>query len=452
MASANRLHLDFSLTTNEQRTQFLEEYLKSPEFIKRPPTEEELETMGNYLLWGKDPTTGLNAKQAKICDIPTKYKTWDADPVESLEGLMEQPTFNEATLQPLAAGPPLKQKREVFSRKEALAKCPDFLRETFTNLFRQIDELDLMINFYDLAHGKRKNPPRETLLARFGEEEQEVLREKSNHWNQYMYLRKRHQLVELRREQYTLRDSFVAVVPCGDTHTAAEPVMPPTVDVEIEVLPLGTYNNTQIAADLFRPWETLNPWHYNDQQLSEISEFLWKKKSYKPSGNLMFIDFRELEHVYQLFQLFYELEEAADLSSIESNLPALMRTLEFYTGQAELSEIQREILDMKLRKEKNIDIADKINKKWGKSYTANYISTIFRQRIIPRINDAAAYHIKVVSNLFFEEEFKTCTGCKKIMLRDTDNFTRKARSKDGFTTRCKKCEKASRNKTKESSN
>ena len=113
-----------------------------------------------------------------------------------------------------------------------------------------------------------------------------------------------------------------------------------------------------------------------------------------------------------------------------------------------MSEVQREILDMKIRKEKNIDIADKINKKWGKSYTANYISTIFRQRIIPKINEAAAYHVKLASNLFFEEEFKACTCCKKIFLRDADNFTRKARSKDGFTSRCKKCEKASRNKTK----
>jgi hypothetical protein len=67
---------------------------------------------------------------------------------------------------------------------------------------------------------------------------------------------------------------------------------------------------------------------------------------------------------------------------------------------------------MKIRKVKNIDIADIINKKWGKSYTANYISTIFRQRIIPKINEAATYHIKLVSNVFFEEEFKVCTGCK----------------------------------------
>ena len=62
MAGTNRLQLDFKLTTTEERVNFLNEYLQRPEFVKKPPTEDELETMGNYLLWGKDPVTGLNAK------------------------------------------------------------------------------------------------------------------------------------------------------------------------------------------------------------------------------------------------------------------------------------------------------------------------------------------------------------------------------------------------------
>ena len=62
MAGNNRLRLDFSLTTNAERVEFLDKYLLQPQFVKEPPTEEELETMANYLLWGKDPTTGLNAK------------------------------------------------------------------------------------------------------------------------------------------------------------------------------------------------------------------------------------------------------------------------------------------------------------------------------------------------------------------------------------------------------
>lgn len=137
MASANRLRLDFTLTTNEERVAFLNEYLARPEFVKRPPTNEELETMGNYLLWGKDPITGLNAQQEGLVEIETKHGTWDKNGnAESLEGLMESPTFNEASLLPLETAAPIKVKREVFSRKEALAKCPDYLRETFVSLFR----------------------------------------------------------------------------------------------------------------------------------------------------------------------------------------------------------------------------------------------------------------------------------------------------------------------------
>lgn len=58
----NRLNLNFKLTTTEERAAFLKEYLEDPQFKRRPPTEEELETMANYVLWGKDPLSGLNVK------------------------------------------------------------------------------------------------------------------------------------------------------------------------------------------------------------------------------------------------------------------------------------------------------------------------------------------------------------------------------------------------------
>ena len=445
MAGANRLQLDFKLATTDERADFLNEYLQRPEFIKRPPTEDELETMGNYLLWGKDPITGLNAKQAGLCDIETKHGTWDKNSnIESLEGLMESPTFNEASLLPMDAVAPIKIKREVFSRKEALAKCPDYLVETFKMLFQQIDELDLMINYYELAHNRRKNPPREELLNKFTEEERASLKERITHWNQYKYLKKRHELVELRREQYTLRDSYQQTILSQETPVPYFPYEEPVLDVDIEILPLGVKQPLGAAGYIFRKWEDVVPANFTEEMLEDVSKLYWRKKNYKPSPQQQFIDFRELEHVYEMFQLFFELDTEANYAEMDSNLPALMETLRFYTEQAELSDIQREILDMKLRKVKNVDIALEINKKWKKTYTPNYISTIFRQRIIPKINEAAAYHEKLVSNIFFEEEFKTCTGCGRTLLRDTDNFTRKSRSKDGFTSRCKRCEKEAR--------
>ena len=105
---------------------------------------------------------------------------------------MESPTFNEASLLTLETVTPIKVKREVFSRKEALSKCPDYLVDTFKSLFQQIDELDLMINYYELAHDRRKNPPRDELLNKFTPEEQAALEEKASHWNQYKYLKTRH--------------------------------------------------------------------------------------------------------------------------------------------------------------------------------------------------------------------------------------------------------------------
>lgn len=57
----NRLKLDFKLETSDERNKFIEAYLQEPQFISRPPTSEELEMIGNYILWGKNPKTGLNA-------------------------------------------------------------------------------------------------------------------------------------------------------------------------------------------------------------------------------------------------------------------------------------------------------------------------------------------------------------------------------------------------------
>ena len=439
---ANRLHLDFSIEKQTDRASFLDAYLQQPEFIKKPPTPDELETMANYVLWGKN-EEGLNARQEKLYDIKSKYSTWDNTNTESLEGLMEQPGFNEASLRALGTVP-TKITREVFSREKALSECPHYMRPVFIDLFRQIDELDLKINFYDLAHGRRKNPPRPQLLAKFTEEEQALLQETVTHWTQHKYLKRRHELVDLRREQYSLRDQYSAVhVAPGtptplDTHDAA-----PHFDTDIIVRPAGIVG-TSVSHLVFRTWDKFIPRNFTESELKQLSDWYWNKQKEQATGTQLCVDFRELEHVYQLLDNLMEFEGNIEDLPFDSTLPQLLNTLKFYVEMAELSEVQREILNLKLNKVKNADIAYEINKKWGKTYTTNYISTIFRQRIIPKINAAAAYHVKLLENIYFEEEFKTCSSCGRTMLRDADNYTRRARSKDGFSGTCKACEKEAR--------
>lgn len=83
----NRLHLDFSLNTQEERKNFLLTYLEQKQFVDFPPTEEELNTMADYVLWGKN-DNGKNGKQQGL-DLHSKHGTWDESPVDSLDSLLE---------------------------------------------------------------------------------------------------------------------------------------------------------------------------------------------------------------------------------------------------------------------------------------------------------------------------------------------------------------------------
>lgn len=432
----NRLHLDFHLNTSKERNQFVTEYITRDEFQRKPLTAEELETIGNYILWGKDAETGQNFVQDKLGEIETRNKTWTATNVESLDALMESSNFNESMLNVTHT----KKVRETFSRSEALAQCPDYLREPLQNLFRQIDEIDLGINYYELSHGRRTKDIREQLLNKFTIEERKSIQEATEHWNQYFYLKQKHLLVELRREQFTYRDSFVQVV---QRNTVPMPDF--TVDksdgefdTDIPVLPLGAYNDL-----VFLDYSTFDPAAFDEEQLTKISKYLWDFKNLDSSQFKHVFDFREREHVYQLFQKYYDIEDSGNEkeSQLQNGSNKLLDTLHYYIQLADLDEIHQTILEQKIQKRSNVDIALDVNRRFGKSYSANYISTIFRQKIIDKINAAAARHLELIENIFFEENFKKCTCCGRWLLRDTTSFVKKSRSPDGLNTRCKKCDK-----------
>lgn len=440
---ANRLHLDFSISGTNDRKDFVDQYVQRPEFIRAPLTEDELETIANYILWGKD-EDGQSCAQRGEIQIETRNKTWQRDDTESLDAMMESPTFNEASLRrPTEAR--TRVPREVFDRQKALEECPEHMRAVFQDLFDRIDKLEMSIHFYEFAHGKRKEGPRAALTKRFDESDIYAAEQIASKWNQYKYLKQRHLIVELRREQFTLRDSYIEK---HLRHTPPEPDLDPVhldFDAEIPVFPLGLVG-APFSDLVFKSEDKLNPYTYTEKELDVLTHHYWNKKS--QSRPLLFFDFGELEHVYELFGQLNELEEELDDLPIESNLKKLLDTLKYYISLTDLTEAQQEILDLKINKTKNQDIADIINKKYNKSYTANYISTIFRQKIIPRINETAQFHALVIENMCFEENFKKCNGCGKILLADAENFVRKSRSKDGFSTKCKKCDRADRQRKK----
>ena len=441
----NRLNLDWSLSSSIERTNFINQYINSNIFTKKPPTEEELETMANYLLWGQD-ENGLNSDQKKEIQLPRRNQTWATKNIESLDELLESPTFSESSIYKLDNTIPKKVK-EVFSREEISQKAtPDQLK-SFKSLWKEIDKTELIINFYEIKINKRTKQPRPELLSIFSEEEISKLKARAEKLSQFYYLKMRHLLVELRRQQYTLRDSiFNPIVKFSDNPILSNSeISSDSFDVDFPVLPLGIQEKL-----LFKDFNELTPKAFNEEELWNISKIYWEKKEEEKKAikeKRFYFDFRDLEMVYQLFlnlEDFSKNQEKKD--DFFNSSPKLLRALWFYVRQAHLSPLQQKILDLKIKKIKNQEIAKIINQEFKKNYTANYISTIFRQKIIPLINAAAIYHEKIISNIFFEEEFKVCTKCGRLLLRDPINFVRRARAKDGLSNHCKKCDKQERDK------
>lgn len=445
----NRLKLNFDLVYSDERAEFLQLYLQDPQFVSSPPTEAELETMGNYVLWGKNRATGLNAKQDGSVPLSSKSRDWDdARKVTSLEALLESATFSENQF--VVNRPPLKTPRLCFARDHTRAKCPPAMLPTFEALWAEIDALDLRCSFWAVAHGRQKSPVRPTLAAQFTPDQLAEAEAEADLWDPYTYLRARHRLIEMRRQQYALRDAYEPTPPTHD-NADPEPVKPDiSFGAEVEVLPLGLgpfVDHTPYEASLiFRDFGELQETEWSEDCLRAISKFYWTKARWKPGQQQLWFDFREPEHIYALCAAHVDLgaNGDADVYDFEQMSGALLATLDFYVKQAQLTDIQRDIWTMKMDKQTNAAIAVAINGKYGTHYTENYISTIFCQKIIPRVAAAARLHTLIVENLPFEEEFKRCCVCGRRLLLNEVYFARRSRNATGYAGRCKCCDKKAR--------
>lgn len=447
----NRLKLDWSLSSHEERTAFLNRYINDDKFSKIPLTNDELETMANYLLWGKD-ENGLNPEQKKELELPRKSDNWTksaSDKIKSLDELMETPTWNENEV--IQDGhPQTKFPRQVFSREEARKKAPKPILEALEELWHNIDRTEYRIGQYELAHGKRTKPLRQELIDALNEDERLTMELSAPAMPQYQYLKLRHQLVEMRQEQYTLKDSYAPTLQ-QETIDTPEKIVDATFGDEIKVFPLDLLER---HSQLFVPLSQINSQTFNSEEQKAASKLIWAQEDFHKQvnlslnlsgGGLLYFDFEDPEHVYNLIDQYAAIQDDADFSKfVHIEKSTLSKTLNFYIEQSDLSGAQHELLLLKLKKMKNQDIAAAVNVKYGKSYTANYISTIFRQKIIPAINSAAAMHRILLENIFFPDEWKKCTNCGHIYLRNTQYFVKKTKSKDGLSNKCKICDKAER--------
>lgn len=427
------LKLDFSLETLEERQAFLKTYITPDKKL----TERELEICSDYLFWGKY-SDGTSPVQRKEVTVKKRYAPKEASHETSLETLIESPTFCEASFAP--DGIKYQYRKPKFSRARALAVAP----EVFEPLFHQIDETELIINYYDIKTGKREKPPRDELLARFTEEEKSNLLARAHQITQKQYLQLKHTIIEMRRQQFTLLDGFVTT---HQRHTQKR-VQPAPDALSFNIYPLGAPSKNP---KIFTNFTDIYPNKFTEEEKREITKSYWQLADNFGKEKDKYFDLRDCQCIDKVISLYQELRptiEKRDSYLEEDILGEVFRSFEFYVRAANLDSIQSLVLAMKLKKKKNSDIQEKVNKKFGTRYRENYISTILHQRIIPLIAAAASYHEKLIQNLTFEENFRQCSTCGEWLLISDDNFCKRSRSSNGYSARCKKCDKKIRDSKK----
>lgn len=435
----NRLQLDWTLVLRTDRKAFIDKYLDN---ITYKPNEDELSMMANYILWGKESETEKDG-HARIkregLYIESRSNDWTDERQVSLEGLLETPGFSENDF----SHPIYKKQKNVFSRSEARNLASPQILAALENLWRQIDSTELTISFYELSIKKRETPIRQELLNRFDEAELTHLKDRAAALTPRKYLKLKHELVELRRQQYTYQDSYKQTIFSKPSNNSIyyKPEDHFEFGDDIPVLPLSICYNSPLYKKLFNPERFPAPEDFTDEELQKISSILWTPAQY----TLEAFDFSNPKHLCELYEALPNLKEKIKEENLDetSTLVQFMNTARAYESLAQLEPLHKDILDWKVEKKSNSEIQSLIKEKYHHTYQVNYISTLYR-KVFDTIAETAAFHKTVCENLFFPEEFKKCKDCGRSLLLTNRDWVKRARSKDGFSPRCKHCEKIKR--------
>lgn len=361
--------LDYNLKTDKERRLLVEELLKEND---NPPAKI-LELYANYILYGKDETTEKSVVDDKKVQISTKYSSYASKTkVTSLDKLMEDVNNSEKFL----------CKQKYSKPKIGIDREKDANIPNMTELWKTIDGLE------------------------------ETLKNNENLTDVQKYHLK-HKIIELRREQYSLKDIFVQKRFKKESYLNYFPDNFKKTIFNIE--PRGLYGDNGFD------------------------------NNFAAEGKRL-LSFTNPEHIKKLISKYDELIINDD--SFESIGAALKKTLKYYVNLTSINIEQALILTLKTKGYLNKEVAEKVNLRFGTLRSQYYISKIYKD-IVENIAFAAEKDLEMYNKKYKIELWKPCCICGEELLRTNDFFHKKKTSQDGLTSYCKKCDRIKRFTTKQ---
>ncbi len=356
-----RIELDYNIVSAEDRCAKVHELV--PQLTNANPTT--LEKVANYILYGKS-ANGNKLPEAK--EITPKHSTWRRKEPESLDSLMENVLFDEQTLSPIG-------KRSIYvNPKPTISRERDGDVPGMAQLWEAIDLTESQLRAEEL-NGK-------TLKA--------------------YYLR--HLLIDLRKEQYTLKALFHPTI-------SSAPSFGSGAAHEIDWFSDAGYPIDHGNGE----WE----WH-------TVAEHT--------------VDFTNPKHIYHILDNYSALRHQV-YDTPNTPTAYLLHAIECLVEKTHLAPSRYYILVRKVDHASNEKIVDELAAKFGLHYATNYISTIWTKEICGAIARTAQVDKDEWLARNHPEKWKTCIRCHKPKLRDLRFFAIKNNAHDGLNPICKECQK-----------
>lgn len=367
-----KIELNYNVVTAEERCNV------ASQMDLEQATERDLERVANYILYGKT-EKGDTLPEAKA--ISTKHSTWKKREPESLDALLENINFDEGALKPLGS-------KSIYTKpKPSINREKDASIPGMVQLWEAIDCVNALYEA-EKALGK-------SLRA--------------------YYLR--HALIDLRKEQYYLKDLFKPTMnPMG--LLGSEPQ-------EIEWTGSSGYAVTTCDC-AFTPDGVLRYRGEADWEWHTIAEHDF--------------DFTNPTHIYHLLDNYSGLKmQVAETPT--SPTAFLLLAIEKLIEKTKLSPSRMHILIRKIDHAPNDVVARELEEQFGLKYAINYISTIWTKEICLAIAKQGEIDLEEWQARNSPKKWKTCIKCHTKKLRDNRFFAKKKNTHDQLSPVCRECAK-----------
>ena len=410
--------LDYSIERDIDRVAAVHEILDT---LPSDPNHTDLEQMASYILYGKD-ENGQNSihRHETTDDGQRRYSTFAraSEKVISLDELLENPLFDHEQIKSPHKRDPYKKPTRTIHRPKYDKKTGEMIDPGdsdipgMVELWDSIDRLDKWI-----MQLEQKVPP---------DEATELFDDS------YRLYRLKHMLVDLRRTQYDLLDSYK---PC----------------LHFQALDHPKAQFYHLDSDSFY-WVSRDTWQYKvdhaytrliskniadyEVRVNELGEEEVKWVVYRHN-----FDWKNPRHI-QAFMTYYQDLKLQVWEKLDTYSRTLFWDFDRYCQLCEFPEIKQYMIQLKLQRMPYEEIIEAVEWKYGITFHLNHLSTIFMSEIPRKISRIAAKLEMEVNTP--EEEKIECQRCKKKYPRDPLFFSYNRARKSQFARFCKECERAVR--------